>query len=305
MTQKSEYELRIIESCNMCGSPAASHRVLGRRLNTRQGFRPQRRVGIATTVARCTDCGLIYSNPMPVPKSIHQHYGTPPESYWKPEYFVVDPAYFRLQIEKFAVLYGKPIAGAGLKALDVGAGIGKGMISLTKAGFDSYGLEPSEPFRDRAINGMGIPPDRLELASVEVAQFDADTFDFINMNAVVEHLYDPAAMIKRALYWLKPGGLIYIEVPSSAYLVSHMMRWFYRLTGSDYVINLCPMHSPYHLYEFTARSFHQHAKANVYKVVHHEILEFKSYLPGPIGSTMSALMKATDTGMQVGVWLTK
>ena len=34
----------------------------------------------------------------------------------------------------------------GMKALDVGAGIGKGILSLSHAGFDTYGFEPSTSF---------------------------------------------------------------------------------------------------------------------------------------------------------------
>jgi len=36
---------------------------------------------------------------MPVPNSLSDHYGVPPDSYWKPEYFKIDPNYFKRQIE--------------------------------------------------------------------------------------------------------------------------------------------------------------------------------------------------------------
>ena len=47
---------------------------------------------------KCKNCKLIYSSPQPVPFDIQDHYGVPPESYWRPEYFIPDPAYFSEQI---------------------------------------------------------------------------------------------------------------------------------------------------------------------------------------------------------------
>lgn len=55
----------------------------------------------------------------------------------------------------------------GMRALDIGAGLGKCMRSLTNAGFDAYGIEPSEPFYNKAIREMGADPERLELATLE------------------------------------------------------------------------------------------------------------------------------------------
>src|SRR5262249_7796856 len=153
-----------ILACNMCGYPSAGSRVLGKRLDCPQGFRPKGKVGICTSVQRCRRCGLIYANPLPKPASVEQHYGTPPESYWTPRYFEVDPSYLGIQINRYRQLRGG-IDLRGLKALDVGAGIGKGMTALARAGFDTCGLEPSPDFRQRAIDGMGIAPDRLQFAA--------------------------------------------------------------------------------------------------------------------------------------------
>ena len=300
-----EYEFRYYDQCNMCGSGQNDQRIWGRRLNTRQGYSPKSKVGIATTVLRCGRCGLIYANPMPVPRSIQQHYGITPESYWGEAFTKLTPDYLRPQITQFEAIARRNIRGAGLTALDVGVGIGKGMIALTAAGFDTYGVEPSEPFYQRAVEVMGIPESRLKLAMVEDVEFADESFDFINMAAVVEHLYDPSRVLARAVHWLKPGGLIYVQVPSSAYLMSRLARYFYRATGSDYVINLCPMHAPYHLYEFTLQSFLLHAQAHRYQVVGHQFLVCGVYLPKLLNNLFELLMKWTDTGMQLEVWLTR
>ncbi len=153
------YNFQEVAHCNMCGAPSSTAKILGRRMNRSQGIRPTTKVGISTTVVRCTVCGLVYSNPMPVPESMSQHYGVPPESYWGKEYFVLDDAYFGSQIDRFFSLYGRD--SEALQALDIGAGVGKCMIALERRGFTAYGIEPSEPFYRRALDSMGIQPARL------------------------------------------------------------------------------------------------------------------------------------------------
>jgi 2-polyprenyl-3-methyl-5-hydroxy-6-metoxy-1,4-benzoquinol methylase len=302
-TPSMSYEFRGVDHCNMCNSPVGNSIVLGKRLNRSQGVRPTRKVGITTTIMKCKSCGLVYSNPLPVPKNMSQHYGMPPESYWSPNYFVVDDAYFSGHIKKF--LEKRAVHDGSLRALDIGAGVGKCMKALDRHGFEAYGLEPSEPFYRRAIETMGIPGDRISHASVEEAQYPESMFDFITFGAVLEHLYDPSAAILKALGWAKPGGLIHIEVPSSRWLTNKIANMIYALQGLDYVANISPMHVPFHLYEFGAKSFLLHAKKNAYSVASLDILETRTYLPGVLDSLARPLMRATKSGMQMEVWLRK
>src|SRR5690242_11514322 len=188
--------------CNMCAAPVSKARVLGRRLNVSQGLRPTRRVGVSTTIMRCRRCGLVFANPLPKPRNIGQHYDAPPETYWKPQDFEFDPGYFGPLVQTFRRLWDgtrQPVA------LDIGAGLGNCMKSLTAHGFESHGLEPSDPFRRAAIERGGIDPDRLTLGAVETASYESGAFDFVIFGAVLEHLPDPAGQIDRAMAWLAPG----------------------------------------------------------------------------------------------------
>tara|TARA_B100001287_G_C22604820_1_gene492191 strand:+ start:214 stop:1038 length:825 start_codon:yes stop_codon:yes gene_type:complete len=40
-------------------------------------------------------------------------------------------------------------------------------------------------------------------------------FDFISINKVLEHIYEPEKFLNKALNYLKPEGIIYIEVPNA------------------------------------------------------------------------------------------
>lgn len=193
-----------------------------------------------------------------------------------------------------------------MKALDIGAGIGKGMIALANAGFDSYGLEPSAPFLERAISRMKIPSDRLQLGKVEDADYPEGMFDFITFSAVFEHLYHPAACLEKAFQWLKPGGIIHIKVPSSKHLIAKMFNTYFRLRGTNYVTNLSPMHVPFHMYEFGLRSFDELAKKQGFKILHRQYHVCDIYfIPRFLHPPLRQIMKWTKTGMQLTVWLTR
>jgi hypothetical protein len=91
------YNFKEIKNCEMCNAPTENHKVLGLRLDRSHGNNPRKTTGIAVGVRQCDKCKLIYSNPQPIPHDIQDHYGTPPEDYWKPEYFKWSANYFLSQ----------------------------------------------------------------------------------------------------------------------------------------------------------------------------------------------------------------
>jgi ubiquinone/menaquinone biosynthesis C-methylase UbiE len=290
-------------NCEMCGDPTENHKVLGQRLNLSQGLKPKKKSGISVTVKKCKNCGLIYSSPLPIPSNIQDHYGVPPESYWMPSYFEWDQSYFSKEIDVLKRLQEfKP----GMKALDVGAGIGKCMFSLKKSGFDVFGFEPSEPFYKKAIENMCLDPNKLSLGMIEEIEYPSESFDFVTFGAVFEHLYHPGNNLKKALKWTKKGGFIHIEVPSADYLISHLINFYYKLIGTNFVTNISPMHMPFHLYEFTLNSFKKLGEKLGFSVVHYEyFVGVNPVIPKVLLPILNRYMKSSNTGLQLTVWLKK
>ena len=288
--------------CEMCGSDSSNFKILGKRLSQSQGRNPKMKPGITVSVWRCQNCNLVFTNPMPIPGNISDHYETPPESYWKDSYFTVDSSYFSYQIQKI-----KEIRPDTYTVLDIGAGIGKAMVSMSNAGFDTWGIEPSEAFCKMAFERMDIPRDRLLRQSVEEAEFPKEKFDFISFGAVLEHLYHPSESIKKVLRWLKPGGIVYGEIPSSKYLMTHLQNTYYKFKGMDYVANLSPMHVPFHLYEFSSDSFSQLGKRLSFEVAetNHFVGPIYGGIPKSIQKPLKKYMKKKNSGMQLEVWLRK
>ncbi len=288
-------------SCPMCGVSIEDSKITGLRLNCSQGLDPKRGEGIAVSVRRCNHCNLIYSSPLPIPYSLQDHYGIPPADYWGREVFYIDENYFALQIQKAKELLNFK---AGMRALDIGAGLGKCMIAVSVAGFDVDGFEPSVTFREKAIEIMGISPEKLKLGMIEDVEYPRESFDFITFGAVLEHLYDPGNAISKAISWLKRDGVIHIEVPSSDWLISKLVNIYYKMVGVNYVTNISPMHEPFHLYEFTLRSFIENGKINNYQVVSYEYTVCSLiHIPGFLHPIFRWYMAKTNSGMQLTVYL--
>lgn len=284
----------------MCNAPTEKFIVLGKRLNSQQGFRPHKKTGIAVSVCKCMNCGLIFANPQPIPQSIEDHYGIPAENYWKEEYFKEDTSYFQGEIKWLKKL--KKIE-PGMRSLDIGSGIGKQMLALQKVGFDAYGIEPSIPFYEKALENMSISGDKLSNVSIEDANFSNEYFDFISFGAVLEHLYHPSECLQKVIPWLKKDGIIHIEVPNANWLISKIVNRAYRLTGKDYCTNLSPMHNPFHLYEFTLQSFLHNSSQNNFKIADYAYYVCRTYMPKVFDFILKPYMRRTNTGMQLCLWL--
>ena len=296
------YQFEYPKTCNMCSTSADNAKILGRRLNQSQGRKPQNKIGITVSVMKCKKCGLIYPNPMPIPEDIQDHYGVPPEEYWTEEFLTFDENYYQGHLDILETIL--PFK-EGMKALDIGAGIGKCMYAMEKRGFDSYGIEPSNPFYKRAITKMGMDPEKLKNVQIEDADFPENNFDFITFGAVLEHLYDPNLSIKKALSWLKPGGIIAIEVPNSNWFFAKLFNLVYKVSRKDYVTNLSPMHEPFHLYEFTPESFKENAELNGYEVARIENWVGEVYGPKYLKKYIKKYMVKSGQGMQLMVGLRK
>ncbi|MEO7276567.1 MAG: class I SAM-dependent methyltransferase [Sphingomicrobium sp.] len=294
MSERS-YTFRTIEHCDMCR--ATDFKMLGMRLNATQGLRPKSVSGIGISVKECRACGLIFPDPQPIPASIQDHYGVPPEEYWHDFDFEEDPTYMAEEIAAAKRLLG---FRQGMRALDIGVGLGHMMRAMERAGFEAQGIEPSASFHAR------LDQTKVQLATAEDAEFLPNSFDFITFGAVLEHLYSPSLAIERALVWLKPGGVIHVHVPSSKHLIAKLINLFYRLRGTNYITHLSPMHLPYHLYEFDVESFRRNGRLLGYEVaqVDHEVCVV-SHVPAPLVPAFRLYMDRTGKGMMFTAYLRK
>lgn len=297
-----QYTFEKITNCEMCGDSTDKHKILGQRMNQSQGLNPRNKAGISVSVQKCNSCNLIYSQPLSIPHNIQDHYGKPPEEYWKSEYFDWNPSYFSDEIK---IVKNLMDFERGMNALDIGCGLGKCMKSLEQAGFNVYGIESSETFYQKAITEMGIQKEKIHLGMLEEIELN-EKFDFITFGAVLEHLYHPAKALEKAFKWLNKGGIVQVEVPSSNHLIPKLINTFYRLKCTNYVTHLSPMHSPYHLYEFDLESFKSMSKRMNYEIAEHHYYVCSIYhMPKILHPMFRWYMRKNNMGMQLAVYLRK
>jgi hypothetical protein len=107
---------------------------------------------------------------------------------------------------------------------------------------------------------------------------------------------------------IKPrkSRLIYsYPVPIPENIQNHIGVAPYIASRKDYVINLSPMHEPFHLYEFTPESFKENAELNGYEVTRIENWVGEVYGPKYLKKYIKKYMVRSGQGMQLMVWLRK
>ncbi len=303
MAEPINYTFRDIKNCEMCGTDSFQFKISGKRLSKSQSRNSKRKKGNSTTIiVKCSNCGLIFSNPQLVPQNISDHYGITPDNYWKEKQLTNN---FNFSFGFINCLKKLITINDGIKELDIGAGFGRFMEVLQKENINIYGLEPSESFYKAIIETKKIHPLKIKNDSIENAEYPENYFDFICFNAVLEHLYNPSDAITKAMKWLKPNGVIFIEVPSADWLISKLVNLYYRFTFSGYVCNLSPMHNPYHLYEFTLNSFQKFCSRYGYEIADYDYDICKTFLPKYFDFILKPYMKRTKKGMIMELWLRK
>ena len=165
------------------------------------------------------------------PHEIHK-FGSQAERWWDPngEFKTLhDVNPLRLHfIQQFAELQGK-------RVVDVGCGGGILTEGLAKNGADALGVDLSEELIDIAdLHGLetGISAHYQKISAEALAEQQPAGFDHVTCMEMLEHVPDPASIIRACATLVKPGGMVFFStlnrVPK-AYLLAilaaeHMLR---------------------------------------------------------------------------------
>lgn len=165
------------------------------------------------------------------PHEIHK-FGSQAERWWDPngEFKTLhDVNPLRLHfIRQFADLAGK-------RVLDVGCGGGILTEGLAKAGADALGIDLSEDLIDIAdLHGLesGVTAHYQKISAESLAEQQPAGFDHVTCMEMLEHVPDPASIIRACATLVKPGGMVFFStlnrVPK-AYLLAilaaeHILR---------------------------------------------------------------------------------
>jgi len=128
--------------------------------------------------------------------------------------------------------------------LDFGCGSDKFLSRIAEKGWITTGMD----FNIQTINTVIAGGHKGVVYDTELAwdQLQDNSFDFVRMNHVLEHLYHPKTVLNALYKKLKPGGILHIAVPNASGLSAQEFKssWL----GLD-----CPRHVIFYPPEILAK----------------------------------------------------
>lgn len=189
----------------------------------------------------CRECGLEMLYPQPSDAALDQIYN---EDYQLAAGSEKENQILDTMKTMTAGLYLDCLAELGLppgsKMLEIGCGWGHFIGEATKAGFDAYGVELSPHAAEKASEK--VPAGRIINTTIDNSGLSDASFDLCVMIDVIEHIRAPHSFLDTVSALLKPGGHLFIVVPSTDSLSAKLMGRYWM------------EYKPEHLYSFSRRS---------------------------------------------------
>lgn len=183
---------------NLCGGTEVSI------LSTRS------RSGNPLRTVICQACGLVWSDPRP--HDARQFYEAEYRLAYKNTYSPKPKHVVRagkVALSRFGKI--AQLLSSQKTVLDVGTGGGEFAYLLQSLGHVVNGIEPNRGYADHSIQQYGLT---VRVGFVQDATFDPASFDIVTIWHVLEHTEDPGFILARLRSWLKPDGVLVVEVPN-------------------------------------------------------------------------------------------
>jgi 2-polyprenyl-3-methyl-5-hydroxy-6-metoxy-1,4-benzoquinol methylase len=184
------------------------------------------RDGSGLTVVLCQECGLARVDPLPDAGELAEFYR---ENYrllykgtYQPKpYHVLRNA--RVAADRVRQL--GDLLAPDLRVLDAGSGSGEFLYLARAAGCRVTGVEPNLGYANYAREELGL---EVHVGLVGEQSLNGGSFDRITLYHVLEHLPAPLHALRNLASWLKPEGLLVVEVPNLESTCEHPAHRFHR-----------------------------------------------------------------------------
>lgn len=206
------------------------------------------------TVYKCADCGLGFLDPRPDQDELQDLYRNDYFSSHYDEGLKIDSPEMKRRIsqEEHRIKFFRGLKRHG-KVLDIGCGMGYFLYAGRIYGYEVEGIDVSDDSASYVRNELKIP---VTTGSIEEINFKDDSIDIITMWHILEHTPDPRKHLKKARMWLKPDGLLIVDVPN------------YEGTDAQKMWNSWSGWSlPYHLYHFTSDTLVSMLEKHGFKII--------------------------------------
>jgi SAM-dependent methyltransferase len=211
-------------------------------------------------VIRCRACGFGWTEPLLSENELYVYY---PETYLGEIDRRIDEFLdgtlqqsrsWRGEVEKARLVRRYLPAG---RILDVGCGDGKFLWALPPDRYERTGLERSAETVDLVCRR--VPHIRLIAGNVCSGDLVTGGYDAITLWHVLEHLPEPALVLRRIEELLRPGGWLFVSLPGFDSLQARLFRRFWY--GFDDV--------PRHVHHFSRMSLDRLLTGAGFRIVCH------------------------------------
>ncbi len=160
----------------------------------------------------CQSCGLVSTNPRPTDQEIDHFYREEYRtSYKKTSKPKLKHVYRSALVALERLSYLLPMLQKGVSILDMGAGGGEMLYMLRGLGFQVHGIEPNIGYGTAALKMLELP---VQLTTCQEACVEPGSQDVVTCFHVLEHMAHPVEALSVMSKWLKPEGLLMVEVPN-------------------------------------------------------------------------------------------
>ena len=206
---------RAVSRCTVCGGDQWSFVRRGCDL-----YQPNDKETFA--LDRCLKCGQIMQNPLPSAEQLNRGYSA--------QYAPYRPGWKEAGRPLWKILRDLTTArrlrrleryGSGGRLLEVGCGAGDFLYAAKRAGWDVKAVEYSDVLAEALRSELGFD---VRAGDLVPGLWEPHSFDAVVMWSVLEHLQNPLQALATASSYLKPGGVLFIQIPT-LYGVQRGMRF--------------------------------------------------------------------------------
>ena len=230
---------------------------------------------------KCNNCGLVRTSPLLNSEALAPYYDI--------NYYGSPDKKFGSLIESWIIFSNNRlatkilndinkevrlnIAGESLRVIDIGCGRANLLKAFDRRGCTCYGVERSDFPDDSGLENITIY--KQDFLDVDIPD---NSLDIAVIWHVLEHLSDPASVIKKLNKVLKPGGNLIISVPNFGSLQSKISgkHWFH-------------LDLPRHTYHFTLEVLSEILKTSGFEVRQVSTKSFDQGIYGFIQSVLNRL----------------
>jgi 2-polyprenyl-3-methyl-5-hydroxy-6-metoxy-1,4-benzoquinol methylase len=197
-------------------------------------------------VLKCSQCNLIFVDPVPDLASLATHYDRDYYADWLGNQKTIRLKMWRKRLRGIERHFSKG------RLLDVGCATGTFLQLAQQEGWEIRGTEYSIYAAKFASNLLKAD---IHCGHLMDARYEDSFFDVVTFWHVLEHLHDPMRYLQEAHRILKPSGLLVIAVPN---VNDYIMQTAYRIVKGRPLKLFSKDDREIHLYHFSDKTLREY-----------------------------------------------